>query len=197
LRRSSISSNMPPHFFFSLRFAGRSQSVTISLSSTLLHYTFSFRLILMQAVPVRFRLFVAFVIGFRCLRLILTFSPSMAFHLLWLRLTSALPAEHSCSLFLLRYSRIPSTVAVQISQGKIISFPFMQPLHILSVACTVLGFCLSCNIARFTQPCMQFLFVDSNVCRQLPSDSQSPATPLLLANDTYCNAHSGLAPYSL
>jgi len=41
---------------------------------------------------------------------------------------------------------------------------------------------------------MQFLFVGANVCRQLPSDSTSQWTPLLLANDSYYNAHSGLAP---
>ena len=44
---------------------------------------------------------------------------------------------------------------------------------------------------------MQFLFVGPNLCRQLLSDSQSPATPLLLANTPYCKAYSGLAPYSL
>ena len=44
---------------------------------------------------------------------------------------------------------------------------------------------------------MKFLFVGSNICRQLPSDSQSPTTPFLLANDKYCNSRSGLAPYSV
>src|SRR3954469_8230780 len=44
---------------------------------------------------------------------------------------------------------------------------------------------------------MQFLFVGSNVCRQLPSDSTSQWTPLLLANTPYCKAYSGLAPYSV
>ncbi|MBV7532955.1 hypothetical protein, partial [Chitinophaga sp. sic0106] len=34
------------------------------------------------------------------------------------------------------------------------------------------------------------------ICRQLPSDSQSPATPLLLANPSYYKVGSGLAPYS-
>ena len=42
---------------------------------------------------------------------------------------------------------------------------------------------------------MQFLFVSPNLCRQLPSDSASQRTPLLLANAPYCKAHSGLAPY--
>ena len=61
---------------------------------------------------------------------------------------------------------------------------------------TVSGFCLFSNITHCAPPCMQFLFVGSNVCRQLPSDSTSRWTPLLLADDTYCNAHSGLTPYS-
>ena len=43
---------------------------------------------------------------------------------------------------------------------------------------------------------MHFLFVGPNVCRQLLSDSQSPTTPLLLANTPYCKAYSGLSPYS-
>lgn len=44
---------------------------------------------------------------------------------------------------------------------------------------------------------MKFLFVGSNICRQIPSDSQSPTTPLLLANDKCCNSGSGLSPYSV
>ncbi|MGK9121043.1 hypothetical protein, partial [Olivibacter jilunii] len=41
-----------------------------------------------------------------------------------------------------------------------------------------------------------FLFVSPHICRLLPLDSQSPATPLLLANPSYYKAGSGLAPYS-
>jgi hypothetical protein len=44
---------------------------------------------------------------------------------------------------------------------------------------------------------MKFLFVGPDFCRQLLSDSQSPKTPLLLANTSYCKVCSGLAPYSL
>jgi hypothetical protein len=43
---------------------------------------------------------------------------------------------------------------------------------------------------------MHFLFVRSKLCRQLPSDSQSPTTPLPLANDSYYQVHSGLPPPS-
>src|SRR5665647_3645156 len=43
---------------------------------------------------------------------------------------------------------------------------------------------------------MHFLFVRPRLCRQLPSDSQSPTTPLLLANDSYYQVHRGLAPPS-
>jgi hypothetical protein len=61
---------------------------------------------------------------------------------------------------------------------------------------TVWGFCFLCNITHSTTPYMHFLFVGSNLCRQLLSDSQSPTTPLLLANTPYCKVCSGLAPYS-
>ena len=50
---------------------------------------------------------------------------------------------------------------------------------------------------RIIPPCMQFLFVGSRICRQLPSDSTSQWTPLLLANTPNCKACSGLAPYSV
>ena len=53
------------------------------------------------------------------------------------------------------------------------------------------------NITRIISPCIQFLFVGSHICRQLPSDSTSQWTPLLLANTPYCKACSGLAPYSV
>ena len=43
---------------------------------------------------------------------------------------------------------------------------------------------------------MQFLFVGSNVCLRLPSDSSSRRTPLPLTNTPYCKVYSGLAPYS-
>ena len=46
-------------------------------------------------------------------------------------------------------------------------------------------------------PYMKFLFVGPDFCRQLLSDLQSPSTPLLLANTSYCKVCSGLAPYSL
>ena len=61
---------------------------------------------------------------------------------------------------------------------------------------TVKGFCLFGNITHLSTPYMQFLFVGSNLCRQLPSDPQSPTAPLLLANTPYCKVCSGLTPYS-
>ena len=78
-------------------------------------------------------------------------------------------------------------------------YTFSSCGHCIYVAIlrTVKGFCFFCNITHITPPNMQFLFVGPNLCRQLLSDSQSPATPLLLANTPYCKAYSGLAPYSL
>jgi len=82
---------------------------------------------------------------------------------------------------------------------KVRSFAFYScSLSIYNyVFCAVLGFCFFCNITHTYPPYMKFLFVGSNICRQLLSDSQSPTTPLLLANDKYCNSRSGLTPYSL
>ena len=53
------------------------------------------------------------------------------------------------------------------------------------------------NITHIIPPYIQFLFVGSHICRQLPSDSASRWTPLLLTNTPYCKACSGLAPYSV
>ena len=41
-----------------------------------------------------------------------------------------------------------------------------------------------CSFALQAQSCMQFIFVRPRISRQLPSDSASPRTPLLLANDS-------------
>src|SRR5699024_130854 len=56
-------------------------------------------------------------------------------------------------------------------------------------------FC-SANWSIPSQPCIQFLFVSSGVCLQLPSDSISQWTPLPSANSSCCKACSGLSPPS-
>ena len=43
---------------------------------------------------------------------------------------------------------------------------------------------------------MRFVFLGPVLCLQLPSDSASPRTPLLLANLYFCLRGSGLSPYS-
>ncbi|TGA98742.1 hypothetical protein E4665_07780 [Sporolactobacillus shoreae] len=43
---------------------------------------------------------------------------------------------------------------------------------------------------------MQFLFIGSEFCLRLPSDSTSRWTPLPSANSSYCQACSGLSPPS-
>ena len=45
-------------------------------------------------------------------------------------------------------------------------------------------------------PHIRFLFVRPALCLQLPSDSQSPATPLPSANTSPCRVCKGLAPSS-
>jgi len=43
---------------------------------------------------------------------------------------------------------------------------------------------------------MRFLFIGPGFCLKLPSDSTSRWTPLLSANGSHCQAHSGLSPPS-
>ena len=65
------------------------------------------------------------------------------------------------------------------------------------VFCSISGFCFFCNITHTYPFYMEFLYVISDIYRQLLSDSQSPTTPLLLANDKYCNSRSGFPPCSI
>jgi hypothetical protein len=46
----------------------------------------------------------------------------------------------------------------------------------------VMGFALSCKLARMIQPDMRFVFLRSAFCLRLPSDPTSRWTPLPLAN---------------
>ena len=85
----------------------------------------------------------------------------------------------------------------QISQGKYIRFQSMSPLYLRIAAPYSMGLLLVWQHHPPLSAYIQFLFVDADLCRQLPSDSQSPTTPLLLANTPYCKACSGLPPYSL
>ena len=50
--------------------------------------------------------------------------------------------------------------------------------------------------SNHVMPYMRFLSIRPRVCLQLPSDSASRRTPLLLANSSYCQACSGLTPPS-
>ena len=80
---------------------------------------------------------------------------------------------------------------------RVSSFPFYScsPSIYVSKFRAVLDFCFFGNIIHLDPPHIKFLFVGSNICRLLPSDSTSQWTPLQLANDKYCNSRSGLAPY--
>ncbi len=117
--------------------------------------------------------------------------------LLWLLLTSDFTSIHRC----IRSPHGHSTYLRQynVRSLRVRSYAFYScSLSIyVYVFCTVLGFCFFCNITHTYPPYMKFLFVGSNICRQLLSDSQSPTTPLLLTNDKYCNSRSGLTPYSI
>ena len=74
---------------------------------------------------------------------------------------------------------------MQISPGKNNNFRFVYLLHILTETRVVPDFALLRKLVHFSQPLIQFLFVRPKLCRQLLSDSQSPATPLLLASGSY------------
>ena len=84
----------------------------------------------------------------------------------------------------------------QVSPGKNDNFHPIYLLHLLHKLRAVLDFALFGKLVRLMQPLMQFLFVRPGLCLRLLSDSQSPTTPLPLANDSYCQVHSGLTPPS-
>ena len=54
----------------------------------------------------------------------------------------------------------------------------MQPLHLRDRVRVVWDFDLSCRLVRSAPPYMRFLFVSSEFCLRLPSDSASRRTPL-------------------
>ena len=54
----------------------------------------------------------------------------------------------------------------------------MQPLHLRSRVRVVWDFDSSCSLVRSAPPSMRFLFVGSELCLRLPSDSVSRRTPL-------------------
>lgn len=64
---------------------------------------------------------------------------------------------------------------------RIAAFP-PHPPHLLDHLLMVMGFALSCKLARMIQPDMRFVFLGSAFCLRLPSDPTSRWTPLLLAN---------------
>lgn len=110
-------------------------------------------------------------------------------HLLRPRLTSARPSR--------RLSTIGSTMAsVQISQGNSRDLP--------AYACRiyVAAFRASIGLWRLwpphpaAPPHIRFLFIRPAFCLGLPSDSQSPATPLPPANTSPCRVCRGLSPPS-
>ena len=117
-------------------------------------------------------------------RLTMTSAEDTMMFLLILTPVSALAFSHTTA-------RLSPDLRISLS-----AFHSCSPCIYVVVSCTVSGFSLFGNITHTTPTSMQFLFVGSNVCRQLPSDSTSRWTPLLLPNDTYCNDHSALALYS-
>ena len=58
------------------------------------------------------------------------------------------------------------------------SLHFMRPPHLRDRVRVVWDFDLSCSLVRSAPPYMRFLFVGSELCLRLPSDSTSRWTPL-------------------
>ena len=105
------------------------------------------------------------------------------------------PFKHVSLRELLVLKKHPQPTS-QVSPGKNDNFHPIYQLHILHKLRAVLDFVLYRKLVRLMQTLMQFLFVRPGLCLRLPSDSQSPTTPLPLANDSYCQVHSGLTPPS-
>ena len=126
---------------------------------------------------------------------ILTFSPS--------RIAVLRPLLTSDDTLLYRYNRCRFGLRFSLCQHSIRSPGVRRSAFYGSSLCIYVvtpvqygaSVCLATSPA-LPPPYIQFLFVSPHICRQLPSDSQSPATPLLLANPSYCKVGSGLAPYS-
>ena len=119
------------------------------------------------------------------------FGPSFKkIEVLWLLLTSAAICISIRAYLRLRLS--------QISPGKNTDLHPMYLPH-LPPKDPGSGWALFCfaNSPSLSGLDMRFLSVRSGLCRQLPSDSTSRWTPLLLANTPRCQAYSGLSPPSL
>ena len=93
--------------------------------------------------------------------------------LIWPLLTSTNPSK-PLSLSHHRQAHRPPRV-------RTAAFP-PHPPHLLHHLLMVMGFTLSCKLARVIQPDMRFVFLGSAFCRRLPSDPTSRWTPLPLAN---------------
>ena len=82
--------------------------------------------------------------------------------------------------------------------------PRVLRTHFHAYACRiyVMAFCASIGLRRLwtaypaMPPRIRFLFVRPAFCLGLPSDSQSPATPLPSANTSPCRVCRGLSPPS-
>ena len=92
----------------------------------------------------------------------------------------------------------------QFSQGKLIRFLFMQPLHLRQCVLPSIRLLFLMQhhphnhaLYEVSVRRLEYLPPASFSTGVLWTDSSSQRTPLLLANDKYCNSRSGLAPYSV
>lgn len=84
----------------------------------------------------------------------------------------------------------------QVSPDKNGLFPLMHPPHLPTEPLVTLDFVVCGQLVPLGQPRMRFVFLGSRIFRELPPDSASRRTPLLLANGRcVTNPRSGLSPY--
>ena len=91
---------------------------------------------------------------------------------LWSRLTSVGSAMPCSMGYILR------CVPHRSPRIRYNSLHSMQPPHLRGRVRVVWDFDLCCSLVRSAPPCMRFLFVGSELCLRLPSDSASRRTPL-------------------
>jgi len=130
---------------------------------------------------------------FHSLTLTLCPSPSFVSNTM-VFLTSETTASHRCNRFRSGIRACLRQISLRYPGVRSYSFCPCSLFIYVEVFPTVSDFCFLYNILHSSPPCMKFLSVGSDICLQLLSDSQSPTTRLLLANDIYCYTHAGLEP---
>jgi hypothetical protein len=118
----------------------------------------------------------------------------MTTDLIWPLLTSGSSVVHYCTSCHIEIHL--HSVSARPPRVRTIAFiPCTRRIYCIGFVQCWTSFCIA-NSSALIQPHMRFLFIGSELCLRLPSDSTSRWTPLPLANGSHCQAHSGLSPPS-